>query len=154
MVFKSKTGDITTEKTASSQKHQFGSFVRKTVLVGTFVLATSSLLNAQVKQILFPKDSLNQGIKFTRALYLADKRQSNQTPAPLEFVGSFEGGISKDPHTKLKLNNDIALSVAEQKALLQKPFFENDTHVFFYVTPKELDGVLIFNGSLDVFKKK
>lgn len=147
-----------------------GSFARRMVLIGLLALSTASAIKAQVTQIEFADDSVAMG--FFCSAYAEQMKKASQTPATLEFIGTFEVFIPINPSSELKIrdscNNDtITLNAAEQKQLLQEPrplFVENGTYLFTYILPQYLnstglfnttgDGDLIQQGRLKVFKKK
>jgi len=132
------------------QKH-IGKFMRKAILVSTLAMSIPSLHAQDLKQILFQKDSANS--KFVYSLYLNNKNEAHQTPDILEFLGEFEGAISKYSYKEIKLIDQVTLSIADQKAIANSAWFENDKYVFFYVSPKYMDGIKVIPGWLDVFKK-
>jgi len=133
------------------KNHHLKAFIRKTVLIGA--LATTTLLSAQdFKQIPFSKDS-TMGSHFLRD-YIDRKKELNQTPSTLEFVGKFEGKINA--YKNIKLTDEITLSVSDQKKILQEIFFyENDNYIFRYIPPQysKVEHIMWFPGNLDVFKK-
>ena len=126
-----------------------GNFIRKAVLISALALATPAFLNAQAKQIFFPSDSTSAA-KLISSLYSAKKKQANQTPATLEFIGGFEAYIEQYPKNALKLTDDFSLTIEDQKSLRREPWLETDTHVLLYIF--EIKGNYL--GSLYVFKKK
>lgn len=138
---------------SSSKKRSIGAFARTAALATGLALVSSSALNAQIKQIWFPKDSSQVIFKYLRSSYSSDKKEMNQTPDSIEFLGGFEIDIPKYPRANIKLNESISISAAEQKDCFVNPFVENDKHVFFYSPPVYMDGIKVYPGGLDVFKK-
>lgn len=137
------------------KKNSVGKVIRKAAFFTLLATTTPALLNAQVQQIWFPKDSTGGNIKIAKLVYIEQKKEANQIPATIEFVGGFQISIfQNDIYKKLKINDDITLSISEQKLLFQKTFVENDKYVFFYTPPVDYGGVRVYLGGLNVFKKK
>jgi len=139
---------------SSPAKHSIGAFARTAALATGLALVSSAALNAQVKQTLFPKDTSNPIVKFYHLHYPLDKKRMNQVPDSLEFLGEFEINISKYPYKDIKLNENISISIAEQKELPIYRFVENDKYVLFYAHPDVINEYQILPGRLYVFKKK
>ncbi|MFA6907717.1 MAG: hypothetical protein WC263_02725 [Candidatus Micrarchaeia archaeon] len=115
------------------------SAIRNAVLFGA--VAAPMLLNAQIKQISFPKDSseFNMGKRW----YATFKQDRGQSPAAITFVGNFsEVYIPNHPRKELKVNDDIILNIDVQKALQKYPTIAETANYVFIYAP-EIDGVSI-----------